>query len=585
MKYILLAVLIAPFLLAAQAENRVEIKSAIEQVKLYLTAGEIHRSAKVSVVEGRNRIIFEGISAYADPQSIQFSADTPVRLVSTSTEMNFFAGEISNPRIIELRDSLTFLKRENDKLSNEKSGYLAEKRLLESNYDLGGNAQNLSVDELAKAADFYRLRMRSNNNSQSEIDYEIIANQLIIGKIKSELAQLNFNENERSNQIVILVDANQAQILDVDLSYMVSDCGWAAIYDLSADNLKDPISLKYKAQVYNNTGNEWEKVMLTLTTGDPNLSASHPKMRTWFLNESLARLDGRANNKELDFKRNDDYRIQAKSNIEQMNQRVYEEVVLDKQGVQNNGFITNGSYNYYSDNTDLVSQNLNEKPVVQTKMIEISQLSSEFVISTPFSVPADAKPYTVEVKDLTLDATFSHVAVPKMDKGAFLLANITGWQALDLIPGPTNVYFGGNYVGMSEINTRNVSDTLNLSLGRDSKVLVTRELKKEFTQKSTVGNNRKDTYTFDIVVRNNREQTVLIDLFDQIPVSKNSDITVSAENISDGILTEENGEVKWEISVAPNQSKAVQISFTVKYPKDFNFSVKRYKTISSPRFY
>lgn len=585
MKYILLAVLIAPFLLAAQAENRVEIKSAIEQVKLYLTAGEIHRSAKVSVVEGRNRIIFEGISAYADPQSIQFSADTPVRLVSTSTEMNFFAGEISNPRIIELRDSLTFLKRENDKLSNEKSGYLAEKRLLESNYDLGGNAQNLSVDELAKAADFYRLRMRSNNNSQSEIDYEIIANQLIIGKIKSELAQLNFNENERSNQIVILVDANQAQILDVDLSYMVSDCGWAAIYDLSADNLKDPISLKYKAQVYNNTGNEWEKVMLTLTTGDPNLSASHPKMRTWFLNESLARLDGRANNKELDFKRNDDYRIQAKSNIEQMNQRVYEEVVLDKQGVQNNGFITNGSYNYYSDNTDLVSQNLNEKPVVQTKMIEISQLSSEFVISTPFSVPADAKPYTVEVKDLTLDATFSHVAVPKMDKGAFLLANITGWQALDLIPGPTNVYFGGNYVGMSEINTRNVSDTLNLSLGRDSKVLVTRELKKEFTQKSTVGNNRKDTYTFDIVVRNNREQTVLIDLFDQIPVSKNSDITVSAENISDGILTEENGEVKWGISVAPNQSKAVQISFTVKYPKDFNFSVKRYKTISSPRFY
>ncbi|MGB0933147.1 MAG: DUF4139 domain-containing protein [Lishizhenia sp.] len=585
MKYILLVVLIAPFLLAAQAENRVEIKSKIEQVKLYLTAGEIHRSAKVSVVEGRNRIVFEGISAYADPQSIQFKTNTPVRLVSTSTEMNFFAGEISNPRIIELRDSLTFLKRENDKLTNEKSGYLAEKRLLESNYDLGGNAQNLSVDELAKAADFYRLRLRNNNNNQSEIDYSIVANQLIIGRIKSELAQLNFNENERSNQVVILVDANQTQILDVDLSYMVSDCGWAAIYDLSADNLKDPISLKYKAQVYNNTGNEWEKVMLTLTTGDPNLSASHPKMRTWFLNESLARLDGRVNNKELDFKRNDDYRIQAKSNIEQMNQRVYEEVVLDKQGVQNNGFITNGSYNYYSDNTDLVSQSLNDKPVVQTKMIEISQLSSEFVISTPFSVPADAKPYTVEVKDLTLDATFSHVAVPKMDKGAFLLANITGWQALDLIPGPTNVYFGGNYVGMSEINTRNVSDTLNLSLGRDSKVLVTRELKKEFTQKSTVGNNRKDTYTFDIVVRNNREQTVLIDLFDQIPVSKNSDITVSAENISDGILTEENGEVKWGISVAPNQSKAVQISFTVKYPKDFNFSVKRYKTISSPRFY
>lgn len=584
MKNSLFAFLFLPLSFFAQLENRVEVTSDINGVKLYLTAGEIQRNIQVNVNAGRNRIVFKGISAYADPQSIQFKTNNTVNLVSTSTEMDFFAGEAFNPRIVELRDSLSSLKRENDKLNNDKRAYLAEKRLLESNYDLGGNSENVSVEELAKAADFYRLRMREIGYNQSLLDYNITDNNLVIGKIKNELAQLNFRENERSNQIVVLLDSDKKQKLEVDLSYMVSDCGWTATYDLSADNLNDPISLNYKAQVFNNTGNDWQEVQLILTTGDPNLSASHPQLRTWFFNESMSRLDGLGKQNELKFSQNKDYRTQAQSNIEQMNQRVYEEVVLDKEGVKNNGFITNGSFNYYSDDASLASLQMNQKPVVETKMIEISQLSSEFVIDMPFSVPADAKPYTVGVKDLTLNAVFSHIAVPKMDKGAFLLAKVTGWQDLDLIPGPTNVYFGGNYVGISEINTRNVNDTLNLSFGRDSKVLVTRDLKKEFTQRSTVGNNRKDTYTFEITIRNNREQTTVIDVFDQIPVSRNGDISVSVGTISEGTLTEENGEVKWDLSVAPNQVKTVQISFTVKYPKDFNFTVKRYRAVQSPRF-
>lgn len=584
MKNSLLALCLLPTLLIAQLENRIEIKSEITNVKLYLTAGEINRSSTINLVEGRNRIVFKGISAYADPQSIQFLSNGEVKIISTSTEMDFFAGEILNPKIIVLRDSLDFLKKSNDKLNNEKAGYLAEKRLLDSNYDLGGNAQNLTVEELSKAADFYRLRMKMNADKQSEIDYKLIANKLIIGKIKNELAQLNFKENERSNQIILLVDSPKKQTLETQLVYMVSDCGWAATYDLSANNLKDPILLKYKAQVYNNTGNDWTKVNLTLTTGDPNLSASHPVLRTWFINESLSRLDGLGKNKELQYKQNKDYRSQAQSNIAQMNQRVYEEVVLDKEGIQNNGFINNGNFNYYSDDVSLASQQLTGKKEVETEMIEISQLSTEFIIEQNFSVPSDAKPYTVEVKEHTLDAVFSHVAVPKMDRGAFLLAKIVGWQDLDLISGPTNVYFSGNYVGVSEINTRNVNDTLDLSFGRDSKVLVTRNLSKEFTEKNTVGNNRKDTYTFDITIRNNRDKNVNINIFDQVPISRNGDISVNIENISNGKLTEENGEVEWNLNIGPNQTKAVQISFTVKYPKDFNFSVKRYRSVGRAKF-
>jgi len=55
----------------------------------------------------------------------------------------------------------------------------------------------------------------------------------------------------------------------------------------------------------------------------------------------------------------------------------------------------------------------------------------------------------VDITKHTLQATFSHKAVPKLDKDAFLLANIVGWEKLDLVPGPTNVYFADTYVGQS----------------------------------------------------------------------------------------------------------------------------------------
>ena len=45
------------------------------------------------------------------------------------------------------------------------------------------------------------------------------------------------------------------------------------------------------------------------------------------------------------------------------------------------------------------------------------------------------------------------------------------WEKLSLIDGMANVYFGNTYVGESKIDTRLISDTLELSLGRDNQIL------------------------------------------------------------------------------------------------------------------
>ena len=227
-------------------------------------------------------------------------------------------------------------------------------------------------------------------------------------------------------------------------------------------------------------------------------------------------------------------------------------------------------------------QSLNQKLNFTT--IEVSELSTEFEIEDKYTIPSDSKPYLVEVTDNELSASFSHKAVPKLDKDAFLLANIVGWEQLNLIPGPTNVYFADTYVGQSYINTRNVGDTLRLSFGRDNQILIKRKKLEEYSDKKVIGNNRKDNYMYEIVLKNNRETKVTIDLFDQIPITQDSDISVSTDEISAAVYNETTGKLSWIVNLEPSEVKKFKLGFTIKYPKDKKIQVKKFRTISAPNF-
>lgn len=577
MKKWICGALFLPLALSAQKMSEQVVKSDIRKVKLFLTAGEMTHDLSIKLAKGRNKLIFSGLSAYADPRSIQFNGSGTYRIVSVSTEIDFLAAEQFNPRIKVLKDSLENLKDRHQANLDIIGAYNAELAVMTTNRDLGGEQQNLTVAQIKEAGEYYRTRTLEINNKLSKINKEQRLYDELIASTRYQLTELNYNENQRSNQVIILLDCNEAYTTTATLKYLVSDCGWAATYDLSAADLNQPINLKYKAQVYNNTGNEWKDVELTLSTGDPQLSAAHPNMVPWYLDYfSQAQDETRSYNPQ---KTQVDYRSQAMNEINIANQRAYDNYMLDKDAENNNKFARNAEeWTAISSGKNPATSN------VQMKMIEISELTAEFAIAAPFSCPSDSKPYMVEIKEINIPATFSHVSVPKLDQGAFLIANIVGWQDLDLIPGPTNVYFGGNYVGVSEIDTRNVSDTLALSFGRDTKVQVARKLKSEMSTRKVVGSSRKDTYFYDIVVRNNRTVPVKVNVYDQIPVSRNSEITVSVETLSDGKKDDATGEVKWEITLQPGETSNLQIGYQVRYPKNAKIQMKTFRTISAPSF-
>lgn len=546
-----------------------KISSEIADVTVFLTGGEIHRTATARLKKGRNKLIFTQISTVADSKSIQFSSNSDLNLVSVSSEIDFVTVVDQNQRIRVIRDSIQLLTDEITDLQNEKSAYQSERQLLEQNKSIKGDQENLTVEQLSAMATYFRKHMMEINKAMTVYDTKIRDKNNLKYRYQNQLTELNYRETIKSNQIIVIVDSELDQTAELDLKYMVSNCGWQANYDLRADNIGDKILLKYKAKVYNNTGNDWSNVNFSLSTSDPNLSASAPELSPWYLNySSLMKQtndDYSGNEYVVPSNRGYDKWYQNSNVAPQMSQNL-DGLAFEGGLAGENGSLSNAEKN------------------IKFTNIEVSQLSTTFKISKKYSIPSDAKPYLMDITEHSLDASFSHKSVPKLDQDAFLLANIIGWESLDLVPGPTQVYFSNAFVGQSYINTSNVEDTLRLSFGRDLKIPVTRKLVKEFSDKKVIGNNRKDTYTYKIIAKNNRDTPVRLDLYDQIPITQDSDISVTVNDISGATYNETSGKLFWQVSLNPGESKEYTLSFAIKYPKNRVIQVKKYRTISAPSF-
>ena len=99
----------------------------------------------------------------------------------------------------------------------------------------------------------------------------------------------------------------------------------------------------------------------------------------------------------------------------------------------------------------------------------------------------------------------------------------------------------GNRIGKSVLDVNTAGDTLSFSLGRDRQIAVQRTKEHEYTSRKLMGAMQTQTIGWKISVRNNRPQAVDLTLYDQLPVSANSSITVTAEEVSGGKVDGDTG--------------------------------------------
>lgn len=203
-----------------------------------------------------------------------------------------------------------------------------------------------------------------------------------------------------------------------------------------------------------------------------------------------------------------------------------------------------------------------------------NQTSVDFEIKTPYSVKSDNKNYSVDMAVYQVPAYYQYFSIPKINKEAFLIANIMDWEKYNLLEGEANVFFEDTYVGKTLLDVRFASDTLHLSLGQDKNVSVNRENLKDFTKKQFIGSKKEETRSWRMTVRNNKSQEINMIILDQVPVSKLEEIEVDVQDLSGGKKNKENGEIKWEFTLKSMEKKEFDLKYSVKYPKSQNLIIE-----------
>lgn len=513
----------------AQVDKPVDSK--ISRVTVFLSRAQVTREVKTRIESGKTNIILNGLTSQLDQQSIQVSGKGNFVILGISHNQNYL-NEFNVPKGLQsLRDSLEIYKRQINLEQNQKDILGKEEQLLLNNQKIGGTQQNLTVTELKAMADFYRTRLTEIGVSRIRTDEKIKKLSERITRVNNQINEQNELYRRNTSEIVVSVSAEAATSVEMDVNYVVNNAGWNPVYDLRVINTKSPVQLNYKANVYQNTGEEWKNVKLKLSTANPSLGGLKPELYAWYLNFYQPTV-----------------RIRGVSSAPSRS-KAAPEAAMDVAMAE-------------EDKLEMAQATSDFVTTIQTS------LNTEFEIGLPYSVFSASKPTLVDVRNYEMKAAYEYSTAPKLDQDAFLLAKATGWEEFSLLPGEANVFFEGTFVGKSYIDPNNIKDTLSVSLGRDKRIVVKREKLKDFTTRKAIGANQRDSYAWEVSVRNTKNEPVKITVEDQVPVSQNNQIEVTVSEVGGARYNKETGKLIWDMNLQPNETKKVVFKYEVKYPKD-----------------
>lgn len=529
MKKLILLLILTPFILSLSAQEK-RVKSKVVSATVYSQGAQITRVAKFNLEKGENRVVFTNLPPSLDENSIQINC-AEATIVSVTNQKNMLDSLSQNVEFIKLqgkkKEIIQKIKIERSLLQTIDT----EKDVLLSNKKLVGD-QGVKLEDLKNSLIYFRTRLEELERSKVE-KADLIANlEDEMRKIEGHQQNLSTQNKKNTSEVIVVFSSNQPVAASTTIKYFTYDAAWYPTYDVRANNINSPLSIVCKANVYQTTGEDWNKVKLSVSSGNPTSGSSVPQIYPWFIDIIQPYLNRSS--------------LQNKTSYTQADETVMaEEIVVSGYGVKKSE--TPRTF----------------APVSVTE----SQTSFTFNIDIPYDIPSKQQPTVAVLQTPEIKATYQYNTVPKFSEYAYLVANLTEWQGLNLMNGNANLYFENNYVGNTYLDTKAFGDTLKLSLGKDESVSVKRTKVKSFTEKNLVGSKVTDTRSWEITITNGKKQDIDIKLEDQIPVSSNEKVKVKLVDQGGANYNISTGIMKWELKMKPSETKKIIFTYNVEYPK------------------
>ncbi len=656
-KILLLAAfsIVATALCFGQTERKEN--AAIKQVIVFKNGAQIEHSKSITLSAGKQFVVFEKLTEFVDPSSIQLKCSESATILSVRVRKNYDETSLKETDLKKLTASKKVLETKKNQLDDEYHVLLVEEELMKNNSRLWSNQSGVKVAELKEAVTYYHTKLTEIGKQKTIIQTEIEDLTKQINTVEQEINTRSSLPVTIYSEVVVELSTDRSGEASFNFSYITPKAFWKPYYDMRSAGIGSAVALEAKGLVSQNTGIEWKNVKLILSTNDPYDNTQEPNIEPWYLDYYSALPRRQASYRPAaQFNYNGETIHGEVLDISTGEPLAFAKISMSQDGrnfvttdaagkfsfqVPRNEYAFNVEYlgynsQYISINApyykialvpqDIAMEMLPQSYVIldadeadysggygydyeeseknlesvvissQTKRLSkkemermpssanisgdygttggvvarqvIKDLRMEFVIETPFTIPSDNADHRVPIAVYQMPATYEYHSVPKFDAGVFLVAQISGWEKLNLLSGESNIYFDGTYIGKTYIDVNSTKDTLSFSLGKDNKIKVERKKSQEMSKTRLVGSRYKYEVTWDYTVRNNGGGAIPIIIKDQFPISSNSDIKVK-EGSYEGAQYDENSHIlTWKFVTKTGETKTFKFDFSVDYDKD-----------------
>ena len=609
--------------------NRQELTAAIKHVTVFINGAQVERTHSMNLAAGEQVITFTGLSPYTDVKSMQIKARGKLTVLGVNYRTTH---PDSLQRVKQLREAEQQVKLTADKerdLKAQLEVVNAQLEMVKTNCSTNNRTAVTPLANIKELNNYYAQEMLELKKKAISIDEELASLAEKREKQEKAVDSLAHLKLKTITEADLTLQVPQAGKVEFDLTYYVRNAGWYPTYDLRSDGLGQPLQLSYKANVFQNTKEEWDNILVTLSSANPSRSNIAPELRTYWLNfgkqaprydnesatdgsvsgvvldedgepligcsvlvvgtslGSVTDINGRYSitlprgKNQLQFDYIGYLRQTQRVNGPTLNVRMKEDTAaLEEVTVVGYGIHKGGKSKLLrrqAMDSDVMEETEMEYAAAamhampESNLVAVNeqkaQFGYEFDIRQPLTLSSDGKTTTTEIARYQLPATYQHLGIPRADKDAFLVADATDWQQHSLLEGEANVYFENSFIGKTILDPTVANDTLHFSLGRDNGIRIQREKVSARSSRRLLASTQEQDMTWRITVKNSRKEAVSLTLQDQIPVSENSNITVTTEELSGGQLDKSTGFVVWQLQLQPNEQREFIVHYRVKYPK------------------
>jgi len=572
------------------------VTSKITAVKLYTNRAEITRVTKIKLVKGSNTVIIEGLPDNLIDWSARGMLPESYRGRIVSLEiMRQALIEKKKKKIQEIEKKLEDLRDRDAELADDMINIQQQETFLESISEFTKNTASKELETRipqtglwAGTMDFISakkkellsrsraVRKKRRDLAEEIQKWEFELSQLAGSSYYSSYKKLNraVELNTKSNMIQQYgeftdsyaemqrtkkdestgVDTEKRIMLniysaveaetDFTFSYLIPDTYWNMTYDFRASRADNSIEVILYADVYQKTGEDWENIDLSLSTGAPQNNIAIPELRPWYLS------------KRESYKYRDDY--EGASGM------------VEKRAMKEEAYKANG---------DEYEEDLIPEAAIQTKglFLEVKIPVKQTIESSNRYQKKLIKSYSFKTgKGLK----YYFKTVPDSSGRVYLMAKTSNQTELPWLGGEAQVFLENEFIGRVQIPETAVGKDEDLVLGISQEITAKKELVKKYEDKSGVfGGNKKMIYSYRITVENSSKETVELLIMDNFPVSQNEEIKVEVENLSAQYQSDEatkktteyqRGTRRFVFTMAPGTKKEITYDAVIIFDKELD---------------